>query len=131
MCKNNYPCINWLKFQEICETCEVLDSNLTVEKIDEAFVATNVEVEDMPDNPSTDLQRFEFLEIIARLAHLKYYVTKQCDSHREAIQTFLDNHLYRLEFDDDWQEFRDSRLWTLEIDDLFKANLDGLKRIYK
>lgn len=43
----------------------------------------------------------------------------------------MDNHLYRLEFDDDWQEFRDNRLWTLEVDDLLRANEKGLKKIYK
>jgi len=55
MCKSNYPCINWLKFQEICDSCEVFDANVTVADLDEAFVATNVELEEMPDNPSTDL----------------------------------------------------------------------------
>tara|TARA_B110000285_G_C14867223_1_gene487437 strand:- start:240 stop:497 length:258 start_codon:yes stop_codon:yes gene_type:complete len=85
MCKSNYPCINWLKFQEICDACEVFDANVTVADLDEAFVATNVELEEMPDNPSTDLQRYEFLEIIARIAHLKYFKTGQCATHREAI----------------------------------------------
>ena len=43
----------------------------------------------------------------------------------------MDEHIFQIEFDSEWQEFRDVKLWTLEIDDLFKANLENLKDLYQ
>jgi len=45
---------------------------LPLDVVDKAFIDTNVDAEDMPDNPSTELQRYEFLEIIGRIAIEKY-----------------------------------------------------------
>lgn len=44
--------------------------------IDTAFIATNYEIEDMDDNPDGSLQRFEFIEILFRIAEVKYKMTK-------------------------------------------------------
>ena len=49
-----------------------MDNECTEQDIDKAFVETNVEIEVMEDNPPTELQRCEFLEIILRIAGQKY-----------------------------------------------------------
>ena len=44
--------------------------------IDRVFIVTNVELEEQEDNPDRDLCRYEFYEIVARLAKEKYHTPK-------------------------------------------------------
>lgn len=51
----------------------------------------------MPDNPSAALQRFEFLEIIVRIAGMKYVNTHRCKTYAEATKKLIEEHILRLE----------------------------------
>lgn len=44
--------------------------------IDRIFIATNVETESLEDNPDRDLCRYEFFEILVRIADEKYKKSK-------------------------------------------------------
>ena len=50
----------------------MLDKNLTFSTLDRLFIATNVELVEMDDNPDKELCRFEMVEIIVRIAGAKY-----------------------------------------------------------
>lgn len=126
-----FPCINWRRYQDLCEECEIMDSNVTLDTLDKAFIDTNMEIEAMPDNPATALQRFEFLEIIARIAEAKYIKTGRLKKYHKAIERLIDDHLLRVENKGQWQEFRDHELWTVEIDRLYEANAGALRAIYE
>jgi len=43
-----------------------------MQTVDRLFIATNVELVELEDNPDRDLCRFEFFEIIVRLGAAKY-----------------------------------------------------------
>lgn len=49
-----------------------LDKNLNQSALDRLFIASNYEVEDQKDNPDTALIRFEFIELLVRIAIEKY-----------------------------------------------------------
>lgn len=70
----SYPVIDWLDFVDMCQkTWRVVDgSSLTSQDIDRIFLATNFEEQDLEENDDNSLCRFEFMEIIARLAREKY-----------------------------------------------------------
>jgi len=40
--------------------------------VDRAFIAVNFEVDDIDDNPNRELCRYEFMEILVRIADAKY-----------------------------------------------------------
>lgn len=65
--------------------------------LDKAFIDTNVELYSMPDNPSTALQRFEFLEILVRVAGMKYVNCGKVKTYAEAVKKLLDEHILKLE----------------------------------
>lgn len=65
---SNYPNVNWLEFVEFIKNCDVIDSFLTLSSVDRHFIATNVELEEIDENPDRALCRYEFLEILVRLA---------------------------------------------------------------
>jgi hypothetical protein len=50
----------------------LIDSKLKVSTIDQLFVATNLDVLNLEDNPERQLCRYEFFEILVRIAGAKY-----------------------------------------------------------
>jgi len=74
---SGFPCIQWNAFTSFCNQCDVVDGvAVNMATVDRAFIATNVEATKLEENPPQALQRFEFLEVMARLAQAKY-VTKE------------------------------------------------------
>ena len=74
---DEYPYIGWQGFVNFCNVCKIIDEKTCkTSDIDTAFIATNFEIEDMDDNPDRALQRFEFIEILYRIADVKYIQTK-------------------------------------------------------
>lgn len=53
-------------------------------EIDQAFVATNYNEHDQDDNDDKSLVRYEFLEIIVRIAKTKFKDKGACNNNAEA-----------------------------------------------
>lgn len=69
---DEFPNIGWLQFSEFTAQTKMVDKNCSINKIDTAFIATNYEIEDLDDNPQRELCRYEFFEILVRIADIKY-----------------------------------------------------------
>jgi len=69
---NDPPDIKKREFASFCKEAGILDAHLNTGIIDTYFKATNFEEQDMETNDDNALCRFEFLEIIIRLAKGKY-----------------------------------------------------------
>ena len=89
ICSNEFPNIGQLDFSNWCSECGILDKKVTSATVDNAFVATNFEEEDLDDNPNRELCRYEFLEILVRLADKKYKETKKVKTYAEALEKLL------------------------------------------
>ena len=127
----SYPVIDWLDFVDACSAWQLVDKNLTSQDIDRIFIATNFEEEDLEENDDNSLCRFEFMEIIARMAKTKYFDKGLCgtvwESCRKMIREYIiPNTVEAME----WQGFRDNQLWCLDVDDLFKANQVGVGKLF-
>ena len=71
--EKSYPVIDWMDFVEACQTWKIVDGKtLTTTDIDRIFIATNFEEEDLEENDDNSLCRFEFYEIIVRMAKTKF-----------------------------------------------------------
>ncbi len=68
--------INREEFHKLCNLWQIKDDNLKVADIDRAFIASNVELEEQKANDDLSLCRFEFFEIIVRMAKMKFFDTK-------------------------------------------------------
>lgn len=96
--------------------------------IDRLFIATNVEMVELEDNPDRDLCRYEFYEIIVRMADERYRKSGDSLTLPEAVERMITENVDKFSnFVLPWQSWRSQELWTLRIDDLFRANLDTLK----
>ena len=80
------------------------------------------------ENPTKEIVRYEFTEMITRIAH-KLYPTLHLPL---ALRRVIDDHLLPVYCKDfkDFFEFR-KHLYTLEVDNLYSANLDHIKRVIK
>jgi hypothetical protein len=103
-----------------------------VSTIDRVFIATNVEIVDLEDNPDRDLCRYEFYEILVRMAEEKYRKPNIASSLPEAVEMILKENVYKnSDFVISWQRWRSEELWTIIVDDLYKVNLESLNKVYE
>lgn len=124
--------IDWLDFVTACSSWGIIGSNLSQTDIDRIFIATNFEEEDLEENDDNSLCRFEFLEIIARMAKTKFYGKGVCNTVHESCSKLIKEYIIPNTTERmDNHEFREQVLWTLEVDDLIKANLAGIQSLYK
>ncbi len=66
---SNYPNLTWLDFVNFIKLTNVIDERTSVSTIDRMFIVTNVEVEDIQENPDRALCRYELWEILVRIAN--------------------------------------------------------------
>jgi hypothetical protein len=86
----------------------------------------------LEENDDNSLCRFEFLEIIARMAKQKYFERGVCKTVAESVEKLLVDFIIPNSIESmEWQLFRDNQLWTLEVDDFFKANQYGVDQLFK
>jgi hypothetical protein len=98
--------------------------------IDRLFIATNVELINMVDNADRALCRFEFFEIIVRIALHKLLEPGYFSNLHLAVEALLENFIFRFRVEKmEGQAWRERELWTIEVDAFFKANLRALNKV--
>ena len=70
-----------------------MDAKLTAQDVDRLFIATNFEEEDLEDNDNKALCRYEFYEIIVRLAKLKFVEKGFTKTVSEATEKLIVNYI--------------------------------------
>jgi hypothetical protein len=88
----SYPNVGWLAFGKFATSIGLLDKNLQIKDIDRLFIVVNYEVDShMDDNPDKELCRYEFLELLVRMAELKYMKTKpqKAKHYSEALEKMI------------------------------------------
>jgi hypothetical protein len=69
----SYPFLSWLDYSSWIKQINIIDEEkLPMATFDRIFIATNIEEEDLQDNPDRALCRYEYLEILVRMAIAKY-----------------------------------------------------------
>lgn len=133
--KSNYPVVSWTAFVDYCRECDILDETVTTERLFEAFELVNEENQKinnpMVNNPEDELQRYEFIELLFRVAGMKYIETKVCDSYNRAFNLLLNDHIFKHPMKDMWQEFRDKYLWKQDVCDMLYRNRSYIEKIFK
>ena len=129
---SGFPATTEPEWRRLQARCRFLDASVKQSTIDNHFYAVNFEGEAQDDNPDKALIRFEFIELLVRVAKEKYRAGGPCATVAEAFEMLLDRNVlpqYREEAQV-WQGFRDDLLYTVEVNDLFLANRDGLRKVY-
>ena len=86
-----------LDFADFAVQCKLLenDKNVSLSTIDRTFIAASLQVEGQgareSDIPSDKLNRFEFIEILVRLANIKFIETKKRQRFDEATDHLIED----------------------------------------
>ena len=83
----------------------------------------------MAENPDKELCRFEFCEILVRIAGAKFRDRGISKTYSESLLMLLENYVLPYCKTLKWQEFRDHELWCLEVNDTYEANAEGLRKV--
>ena len=126
---SSWPNIGSLDFCDFATKAKFLDSVVNISTVDRTYIAATLKVAETTAI-ANGLQRFEFLEILVRLAMIKYLETKVVKFFPEAIEKLIVECIIPYFVPEPWQEFRDKYLWTIEVNDLLEANKANLEKIY-
>jgi len=126
-------------FLDDCFIPEENSQHCSRQVMDTIFVVTNAEDDDAcakenKANADRELMRFEWVEMLVRVAFAKYVDTGHVDDPSEAIDEMCDsNILAHLEpaAAQHRNDFRNDRLYNEEVDDIYRPKLLLLKKIFE
>jgi hypothetical protein len=107
-----------------------MDNHFPMSIIDRLFIAVNVELVDMADNADRALCRFEFYEIIVRIAQAKFVDSGHFKSIAKATEHLIEKYILRFRYEKmEGQDWRERELWTIEIDAFFQVNMKNINKV--
>lgn len=116
---------------DLCNEAKIFDGNFRLADLDfHTKAALYSEVKNNPRNPANALVRYQFMEILVRIALDKFLKTGQAGSPSEAIFIMLNNHIKPNLSHILADKWRFSRYITEEVDNILKANVPLIKAIY-
>ena len=84
-----------LQFSHFCKEAEMYDKDCKISDIDRFFVTVNYEVVDLPENPDRTLCRYEFIEILVRIANFKFKEVEKADNLKDALEMLLAENIFK------------------------------------
>lgn len=130
---SNYPGILELDFIDwVTDRAKLSDENVQKAEITISFRSADVQLEkvDGNNNPDNALCRYEFLEVICRIANEKYVKTKITEKYAEALQLTVDQIIKHDKIGDEWMGFRKKLLYCNPVNDLLDPNIKALTKLY-
>ena len=98
---------------------------------DTQFLTLNKRSKNTYLNPGVALVRFQFLEILLRLAFKRYEETKMVETKSEAVRMMINRNLLPYYGKQNAQKFRDERYWNEEVDNVYKSHVTLFEYLYK
>jgi hypothetical protein len=109
---------------------KVFDNNFTLSDLGITWNTTNIRTS-QANNSGNGLCRFEFLEILARIAHDKYVRNRICSNISDAIEKMFFEHLQGLQEKYDTNKWRTEVYMTEQVDYYFRAHRTLFEHLYK
>lgn len=110
--------------------CKVFDNYFTLSDMGITWNSTNSK-SNQPNNSGTGLCRYEFLELITRVANDKYIRNKLSPNILDAIEKLFSEHLNLILDKYDSNRWRAEVYLTEEIDYVLRAHKNLLEHLYK
>ena len=131
-CESSRPDLRRDPFYKFLSDARVIDRfNLPKGICDTLFKATNFEFEDSEHNDDNALTRFEFLEILVRVAKARFLQSGEETNITRAFLRLLHAHILPMNLKlIPWQEWREKELWCNEVNDELEVNIRGIKKLF-
>ena len=129
---SSYPTIGMNDFTSFSTACKILDQeNIGLAQLDLLLVATCVSHHQFVNSANLDMQRYEFLEMIVRLANFRYKENGKVKTTCEAIERLLEELIYPHAKSMDGDHFRRFHCYSDKVNEILKKNEVQLKHVYE
>lgn len=130
---SNYPVIGMNDFTSWAQKCNFIDGKLVnLATIDRILITTNVNTHNHFNSAERDLNRYEFLEIIIRIAFALYKENnKEVETMEEAVHILLRDNIFPNSEQMDGDNFRKYHLYNVKVNETLKKNEPPLKKLYE
>jgi uncharacterized protein YggL (DUF469 family) len=98
--------------------------------LDRILITTNVSTHQYTSSAERDLQRYEFLEIIVRMANAKFKEPHIVNSTAEAIEKLLNENIFPNAKSVDGETFRKYQCYNYKTNEILKKNEQQIKKVY-
>ena len=104
MSKSSYPGILFQDYNNWIIGMKLIDNNLDLPAVDRDFIAAQYIEEKIEGavNPLNALCRYQFLEILVRVAKTKFEVKGQAFSHSACLEKLLSECILKADKSDPW-----------------------------
>jgi hypothetical protein len=117
-------------FTSFVHRSELFDKTINLSTVDRNFIATNVSNNPYKNSAERELHRYEFIEVIVRLALSKYKDTKVTATLQDAVEKILSEDIIPKNPAVDGFNFREEHMYNLKVDEIFKKNEQVIKKLY-
>ena len=119
-------------FTSLSNECKILDGHyILLATLDLLLVTTCYSNNEYINSAEKDMQRYEFIEMIVRLANMRYKETGQVTTTVEGIERVLYDLIYPHAKKNDGENFRRYFVYNVKTNEILKKNENLLRRIYE
>lgn len=131
--KSAYPQVGLLDFSNFATTVGITDQTFFSGIIDTYYTAAifKSEATKIKGLDGKLLMRYNFLELLVRIAKGKFFDPGEAATMSEAFSMLMTDVILKNFVFEPWQEFRMNMLWSLDVDDVFVANREGIKKLFQ
>lgn len=127
-----YPAISMNDFTSFANHCKILDHDrMKLADLDLILVATCVSQHQYVNSASLEQTRYEFFEMIVRVADYAYKQTKICKTLVQSIEKVLEEKIYPHAQQMDGEHFRRYQCYAVKVNEILKKNEGQIKKVYE
>lgn len=99
-----FPATSLNAFTSYSRKAKFHDKVINQSMLDTLFIAVNVDLEEEAggENPDAALIRYEFIELLVRIAKEKFFKTHTCKTMAESLEMLLQRHIMPVSVMDQW-----------------------------
>lgn len=129
--RSNFPQIGFMDFSTFSNKVQIPDRKgeglFGAQNVDIQYTSARQSAQEILDMDPSLLMRYQFVEILVRIAQGKYVQQKICNTVGEALdKLFKDIILPKYEWLP-WQSYRDKVCYQLEVNDVLDTNIAGIQ----
>jgi len=129
---SSYPTISMNDFTSFSNQCGILDhTNIKLADLDLILVATCVSINEYVSSAEKDMQRYEFMEMLVRVAHERLKDKNYAKSVPDAIEKVLYDMVYPNARTMDGENFRRYYCYNVKTNEILKKNEQHIKKVYE
>ena len=115
----------------MCYRSKILDRNFSTATLDRLFIATNVTRNPYKNQNNRELHRYEFFELLIRIAQAKYRDMKITLNLPDAVEMIISKDILPNNQQLNGMKFRTEQLYHPRVHEIFHKNESVLKKLFE